>query len=450
MKREALTAMVKSALREIERQGAKGDVLALAGRYLAVECRNGAAEKMEESFTQSLTCRVFRGRRSGISSTTDTTAGGIRRCAEKAHEIAALTQEDEAAGLPEAAPEPILHLDLELRHDEAIGKRSREEKLALAVETEEAATAVKGITASNGASYYESLGMSALGDSRGFLGYEEGTSYGLSVSVVAEDKGGTKREGYDYDSHVAFSALRSPAALGRRAAERAVDKLGAAPIPTARLPILFENEVAVQLVGRLLGSLTGTAFYKKSSIFIGQEGKKIAADLLTLIDDPLLPRAPGSRLFDGEGAASRKNTLVKNGVLTGLLLDTYTARKLGRKSSASASRGRGSAPYPAASNVILSPGSETPQQLAARYPRLFWVTDLLGFHFNPVSGDLSSGASGFLYADGQRRQPLSEMTFAGNLQELLHNLAALGNDPYLPSAIRAPSLLVSEMAVSGK
>ena len=222
-----------------------------------------------------------------------------------------------------------------------------------------------------------------------------------------------------------------------------------AKLPTQELPVVFDPDAARSILGLFAGCVLGGAIWRKSSYLLDRVGTQVASDLVDILDDPLVPRAPGSRPFDGEGLLSRKNLVVEKGVLKTYLLDSYSARKLGLESTASAGRSPSGAVSSSASNLILNPGSMTPEELLSGTEHGLYVTGMMGFGFNGVTGDFSRGATGFLIRGGELTDPVSEVTISLNLNDLFHRIDAVANDLEHRTAITAPTFRVSSMTLAG-
>ena len=280
---------------------------------------------------------------------------------------------------------------------------------------------------SEGATFSRSSGISVMVLSSGFSGAHRSSYASLSVAPVVEDEGGKKRRGHYWTGGRHFSALEAADAVGEEAARRTLGKLGARKVPTTEAPVVFDPDVARSLVGSFAGCILGGALWRKSSYLLEREGTEVASPLVTLVDDPLIPRAPGSRAFDGEGLASRKNLVVEAGVLKTFLLDGYSARKLGRRSTGSASRSGGSI-GPSTTNFHLLAGNTPKDELVRSTPSGLYVTELMGFGFNALTGDFSRGAAGFWIEQGQFAFPVSEITISSNLDAMLKGIDAVGDD----------------------
>jgi len=423
---------------------------ARGGYELSVKVRLGKPELVEEAGHHSIALRVIRAGRVAITSTSDLTPHGIERCVSDALELVELSEVDAAAG--PADPSELSHPpfpELEL-FDPAVAAIGGDEALARALAGERAALDFDPrIELSEGATFARADSSSALWLSTGFEGLSRGSYASLSVVPVASDEGGKKRRGYYWTGARHVSALEDAAAVGREAARRTLGKLGARKVPTAEAPIVFDPDVARSLVGSFAGCIMGGSIWRKSSYLLDREGTPVASPLVSIVDDPLILRAPGSRAYDGEGLASRKNPVVEAGVLRTFLLDCYSARKLGRKSTASAGRGGGSV-GPSTTNFVLAAGSTTPEEILASTPRGLYVTELLGFGFNPVTGDFSRGAAGFWIENGKLTFPVSEVTISGTLDGMLKGIDAVGTDLELKTSTAAPTLRISSMTISGE
>jgi PmbA protein len=426
------------------------EAVARSGSELSVKVRLGETEVVEEAGTRGVGLRVIRDQRVALTSTSDLTEQGLARFVRDALELLEVAERDPFAGPADPAllskpPYPELELfDPENGHIDAA------RAIELARRGEAAARgADPRITNSDGASFARTAGAFAMVLSSGFSGGYASSYAWLTVTPLAEDEGGKKRRGYHYTAKRFLSDLDDPEAVGKEAARRTLRKLGARKVPTCEVPVVFDPDVARSLVGMLGGCSMGGAIWRKSSYLVGREGTAVASPLVTIVDDPLLVRAPGSRPFDGEGLASRKNTLVKDGVLEMYLCDSYAGRKLGRASTASASRGASGGVGGSTSNLVLLPGSTPAADLVRSTKRGLYVTETMGFGFNAVTGDLSRGAAGFWIEDGELAFPVSEVTISRNLDELFRDIDAVGDDLDLRSSVASPTLRVARMTVAG-
>jgi PmbA protein len=333
--------------------------------------------------------------------------------------------------------------------DEEVAGVSVREAMARALRGEKAALGFdKRVTNSEGAIFSRVMGAMGFATSAGFAGRYRGTNLSLVVEPVCDDAGGKKRNGYYWTSSRFKAALLDDEAVGLEAARRTVAKLGSRKVPTAEVPVIFSPDAGRSVLGQLAGVVSGGSVWRKSSYLAQREGTVIASPLVTVVDDPLLPRAPGSRPFDGEGLATRRNTVVDAGVLKTFLCDTYSARKLDRQSTGSAGRGIGGSPHVTTSNFILRPG-KTPARDLEKLDRAFYVTEVMGFGFNGVTGDYSQGAGGFWVEKGERVYPVSEVTISSNFDDLWKNVDAIGDDLDARSSLQCASFRVARMTVAG-
>jgi PmbA protein len=285
--------------------------------------------------------------------------------------------------------------------------------------------------------------------SNGFRGAHKGSYQSLSVVPVAEDEGGKKRRGYHWTAKRFLDELDDPKSVGEEAARRTLRKLGAKSVATCEVPVVFDPDAARSILGMLAGCVMGSAIWRKSSYLVGREGTEVASSLVTIVDDPLIKRAPGSRPYDGEGLRSRRNVVVEKGVLRTYLCDSYSARKLGRKSTGNASRGGAAGVSCSTTNFILEPGTETNESIIKGTKKGLYVIEMMGFGFNAVTGDFSRGAAGFWIENGELAFPVSEVTISLNVDELYKRIDAVGSDLDLRTATAAPTFRVGRMTVAG-
>jgi PmbA protein len=420
-----------------------------AGWELSTRVRLGEVELVEEAGTRSLSLRVIRDGRVAMTSTSDLTPAGIARCIDDAIELAELSEVDLFAGPAEAkllAAPPYADLDLfdpkiaEVDANEALGIARKAEAAALAFDTR--------LTLSEGASFSRVTSTRALVLSSGFSGLTRGSYASLTVSPVAEDTDKKRRRGFYWTAKRHLAELESPEAVGEEAARRTLAKLGSRKVPTTEAPVVFEADIARSILGTFAGCIVGSAVWRKSTYLLERENTRIASDLVSIVDDPLIPRAPGSRPFDGEGLPSRENLVVESGVLKTFLLDCYSARKLNRASTASASRS-GGAIGPSTTNFILRAGKTPKSEIVSSVKRGLYVTEMMGFGFNPITGDFSRGASGFWIEDGKLAFPVSEVTISSTLDQILQNIDAVGDDLDLKTSTASPTFRTAGMTIAG-
>jgi PmbA protein len=421
------------------------------GAELSAKVRMGEPELVEEAGHRSLGLRVMKGKQVATTSTSDLSPAGIDRAVKDAIELVELSQEDAFAGPadPKLLTDPSKAPDLEL-YDPAGGALDAAQAIAIAKRGEDAARAFDPrITNSDGASFGRTAGGVAVVLSSGFRAAYRGSYQSLSVVPVVDDEGGKKRRGSYWTAKRHLAELEPAEEVGREAARRTLRKLGARTVQTCEVPVVFDPDAARSILGLIAGCVMGSSIWRKSSYLVGREGTRVASDLVTIVDDPLLPRAPGSRPFDGEGLASRKNVVVEKGMLRTYLCDSYSARKLSRQSTASASRGGGAGVGASTSNFIFSPGQDTREAIIKGTKRGLYVTEMMGFGFNAVTGDFSRGASGLWIEGGELTFPVSEVTISLNVDELWKSIDAVGSDLDLRTATASPTFRVAKMTIAG-
>ncbi len=449
---ESLTAdLVAQAMKA---GASDAEAVAREGDEFSVTVRMGQVETLTESGSRALGLRVFLGRRSASSSTSDLTADGIRQLVAGAMALAKVTEEDLCAGLPEKDEFGVVESDLHLYYDDVYSLPGAE-RIEWARRAEAAALASDPrIANSDGGSFNAATGRKVLANSRGFAGGYRTSYAGVSVAPLAVDADGRmQRDGW-WSSARCFAHLESPEAVGAEAARRALRRLGARRVPTQQAPIVFAPEVARSLIGSVFEAASGDSIWRSASFLAGRLGEQIGAAHLTIVDDNtmLLPTGAGgfgTSPFDGEGLPSRRTVVVENGILRNYLLNTYTARKLGLKSTHNASRGLAGTPGIGCGNLYLEPGTLSPDQIIAAIPAGLYVTSLMGFGTNIVTGDYSRGATGLWIEDGQLTHAVEEVTIAGNLAEMLRNVTAIGNDLVFRGAVASPTLRIDGMTIAG-
>ena len=444
---EVVARAVKAGATDVEAVVSEGD-------EFSVSVRMGEVETLQESGSRGMGLRVFVGQRSASASTSDLTPDGIAQLVSGAMALARVTEEDSFAGLPDEADFGQLQDDLHLYFDDVYSLPAAE-RIDRARQAEAAALAFDSrITNSQGGSFDAATGRRVLANSRGFLG-EYRTSYcGISAAPLAMDADGAMQRDYWSSSARRIADLESPESIGQEAARRALRRLGARRMPTQSVPIVFAPEVARSLIGHLFEAASGDSIWRSASFLAGQLGQAIAAPNLTLIDDHtmLLPGGVGgfgTSPFDGDGLPTRRTVVMQDGVLQTYLLNTYTARKLKMRSTGNATRGLTGSPGIGAGNLYLVPGSDTPEALIASVSNGFYVTSLMGFGANLVTGDYSRGASGLWIENGELTHAVEEVTIAGNLREMLLNITAVANDLIFRGSVTAPTLRVDGMTVAG-
>ena len=415
--------------------------------HFSASVRLGELETVTHARDQRLSLRVFAGRASAAASTSDFSRASLERLVDEATMLAKITAEDPCAGLPDPGELIACVPDLALE-DTSGGEPTPEEKIEVARRCEAAALeSDPRVTNSEGAEYFDRRTRYAYATSHGFAEGYRTTSFGISVSPVAARNGEMQRD-YWYSTARKRSGVEDPAAVGRAAAHRAVRRLGARKIKTVEVPVIFDAETAASLVRSVASAASGPSLYRRASFLLDRLGTKIAAPGVTIVDDALIPGGLGSRPFDGEGLAGGRTVLVREGVLESYLLDTYSARKLGMRSTHHAARD-GSGVAVSTSNLMLLPGTAKPADLIASVKSGFYVTELIGFGVNGVTGDYSRGAVGLWIENGELAYPVEEVTVAGNLLAMFAAIDGVGDDLVLRERTASPTLKIGRMVVAG-
>jgi len=450
-----LESLAADVVKQAVKAGASdAEAVVREGDEFSVTVRMGQVEKLQESGSRGLGVRVFLGKRSASTSTSDLTADGVRQAVEGALALARITEEDPFSGLPETGEFGSAPGDLHLYFDDVYSLPGPE-RIDWARRAEAAALAADPrITNSNGGSFDVSTGRKVLANSRGFLGSYRSSYAGGSTAPLAKDENGQMQRDYWYSSARRIGDLDTPESVGAEAARRTLRRLGSRRVPTQKVPIVFAPETARSLIGSVFEAASGDSVWRSASFLAGKLSQSIAASAMTIIDDNtmLLPNGVGgygTSPFDGEGLPSRRTVVVENGVLESYLLNTYTARKLKMKSTHNAARGLAGAPGIGAGNLYLEPGPHSPDEIIAGIPAGLYVTGLMGFGTNLVTGDYSRGATGLWIENGQLTHAVEEVTIAGNLGEMLRNVTAIGNDLVFRAAVASPTLRIDGMTIAG-
>jgi PmbA protein len=447
---ENLQEMAIAATRRAMELGATGAECTISeGEEFSVNIRMREVENLKQAGSRGAGIRVLVGNLTGSSRTSDLTAQGIETMVRGALDLARITTPDPHAGLPDPSDLGRFSIDLKL-YDDSVAGIETEWKIAQATRAEEVALAADPrITNSEGASFDSYLGSRVFANSLGFTGEYWTSSCGLSVVPVAKQDGSMERD-YWSSSARQVSRLESPEEVGRRAAERALRRLNPRKVPTQKVPVIFESRTARNLLGDLFDAVDGGAIYRHASFLAGKLGEKIASETLTIIDDATMPGLFGSSPFDDEGVTSRRTVVIERGVLKSYLLNAYTARKLGLKTTGNASRGLAGAAGVGPGNFYVEAGSRSELDLIAGVRQGFYVTELIGASANTVTGDYSSGAVGLWIENGELAYPVSEITIAGNLKQMLMNVEQIASNLEFRSSIASPALLIGEMTISGQ
>ncbi|MGA2570820.1 MAG: TldD/PmbA family protein [Terracidiphilus sp.] len=430
------------------------EAVAREGDEFSVNVRMGEVETLKESGSRGLGLRVFLGTRSGSASTSDLTADGIRQLVKGALALAKVTEEDPFAGLPAAGEFGSAAGDLHLYYGD-VYSLTGPERIEWARRAEAAALAADPrISNADGGSFDVSTGCKALANSRGFVGSYRTSFAGVAAAPLAVDSDGKMQRDAWWSSARRLADLESPEAVGKEAARRALRRLGARRVATQRVPIVFAPETSRTLIGSIFEAASGDAIWRSASFLAGKLGETVAAPDLTIVDDStlLLPNGTGgfgTSPFDDEGLPSQRTVVVQEGVLHNYLLNTYSARKLGMRSTHNAARGLAGAPGIGCGNLFLRPGTLAPEQIIGEVRAGLYVTGLMGFGTNLVTGDYSRGATGLWIENGQLAHAVEEVTIAGNLAEMLRNVTAIGNDLVFRGSVAAPTIRIDGMTIAG-
>lgn len=435
-----LETLVRRALGEATRLGASGaDAAVSVDSGLSVTVRLGEVETLEHHSDRGLGITVYLGQRKGSATTGDLAWPAVAETVAKAVSMARFAAEDPFAGLPDPADlADGADLDLDLDHpwplevDQAIEIARASEAVALAVDPR--------ITNSEGASLATQRGIKVYGNTLGFIGGEPSTYYSQSCVVVASQDQAMERD-YWYTVGRAAGDLERPESVGRVAAERTVRRLGARRLSTARAPVLFVPEMARGLFGHFLGAIRGSSQYRRSSFLLDAAGTRVFPAFMQIDERPHLRRGLGSAAFDAEGCRTTDRSLVRDGVLTGYVLNSYAARKLNLRTTGNAG---------GVHNLIVASGTDDFAGLLARMRRGLVVTELMGQGVNGVTGDYSRGAAGFWVEQGELAYPVHEITIAGNLSDMLKGIVAVGSDVDRRGALMTGSVLLEEMTIAGE
>lgn len=425
------------------------DVLVAEGDSVSVQVRLSAVDRLSKAREKSLGIRVFFGKRSASTSTSDFTPESLDQLVADTCTLAKAVAEDDTSGLPDEGEMASDHPDLDLFDPTTL---TIDEEIALARRAEDAAMAADArITNSEGADCAYGNGSVVLANTHGFLDSHRSSRFSLSVSPIAVDEkngGGMQRDSW-YTVKRKYSLLDTPESIGQIAAERTIRRLGATKVSTQRVPVIFDTETAESLLGHLASAISGYTLYKGASFLLGQLGKRIAPEFVCVEDDGRLVGGLGSRPFDGEGLATRRNIILENGVLSSYLLDTYSGRKLGMPSTGNAARSVGENPSVATTNFFLRPGTTTPKEIIGSVKQGLYVTELIGFGVNMLTGDYSRGASGLWIENGELAYPVEEVTIAGNLKRIFEQIEVIGNDLEFRGRMASPTIKIAEMTVAG-
>jgi PmbA protein len=455
---ESKTNMQQLAADVVERALRAGATEAEAvireGDEFSTVVRLGQVETLKESGARGIGLRVFLGAsgayRTANTSTSDFSEAGLAHLITGAIDLAQVTSQDPFAGLPEPGAMGQLPGDLNLYYDDVYSMPTAE-RIEYARRTEAAAlSADPRLTKSDGGSFDAATGHKVMANSRGFVGEYRRSYCSLSAMPIAETEKGAMQRDYWFSSARTLARLDSPESIGAEAARRTLRRLNARRVPTQRVPIVFAPEIARSLIGNIFEAANGDSIYRGASFWTNQLGKQVASANVTVIDDGTMPGLFGTSPFDGEGLPTRKTVIIENGVLKNYLLNIYTGRKLNMPSTGNASRGLAGTPGIGAGNLFLQNGNVSPKQLLADLKVGFYVTELMGFGVNMVTGDYSRGAAGLWIENGELSFAVEEVTIAGNLKEMLNNIVTIADDLEFRGSVASPTLRIDGMTIAGE
>src|ERR1700746_2665929 len=446
-----LKELALDIVRRAMTQGATSAECAIReGDEFSTVVRLGQVETLKESGSRAIGVRVFFGKRAASTYSSDFSRAGLDRMLKSALELAKITSEDPFGGIPEVSLLGSLKGDLDLYHEDVyslpgtqrIEYARRAEKAALDFDPR--------IKNSEGGSFDAATGRKVLANSHGFVGeYRRSYCSVAAIPIAQDEKGGMQR---DYWFSVArnLGRLDPPEQVGRIAAERPIRRLGARKAKTSHVPVIFDPMVATSILEHVFEGVNGDSVYRGASFLAGKLGQKIAGENVTVIDDGTMPGGFGTSPFDGEGIPTRRKLVIENGVLKSYLLNTYTAKKLGLKKSAHASRGLAGTPGIGPGNYFLQPGTKTTKEMIGDVKEGLYVTEFLGHGANLVTGDYSRGASGLWISGGELTYLVEEITVAGNLKEMFFHISEIGNHLEFRGSVASPTIRIDGLTVGGE
>src|SRR3989454_4633222 len=424
------------------------DLMIREDNIFSVTVRMAEIETLKEAISRNLMLRVFIGKRTATSHTSDISGAVVDQLVDETVEMARLTSEDESGGLPEAVFFQNHFPQLNL-FDPSWERLTPNERIDLAVRTEKAAFETdKSVTNSEGASFEYARSRVALANTIGFFGEYEGTSAAVVCVPIAESNGSMQRD-YWMSAGRHRRQIETPEEIGRKAAMRAARRLGARKIPTCQVPIVFDPLCARSLLGDIFDAVAGGAIYRRSSFLVERIGETVASPHVTIVDDARMPGGLGSSPFDDEGIPTQTTPIIEDGVLRNYLQSAYTARKLGARPTGNGSRAASGVVTIGPTNFHLKEGTYAPDEIIRSVETGLYVVELIGFGVNMVTGDYSRGAVGIWIENGEFKYPVQEVTIAGNLRGMLKNIEMVGNDVTFVGSIAAPTLKIGKMVISG-
>ncbi len=436
---QPLANIAQTVMDEAKHQGASASEAAISrAQGLSVSVRMGDVETVERHRDKSLVVSVYFGQRTGSASTSDFNGAAIKDTVRAACSIAKYTAEDECNGLADPTLLATEFPDLDLYHPWALDV---EQAIERALECESTARdADSRIKNSEGASVSTQESLEVYANSNGFISSVEASRHGGSCAVVGETENGMQRD-YWYTSARDVKDLESAQVVGEKAAQRTLRRLDARQIKTCQAPVVYEAPIASSVLSHFIGAIRGGSLYRKASFLVDHLGKQIFPEWVRIHEQPLLPKAMGSAAFDNEGVVTLTRDIVKQGVLQGYVLDSYSGRKLGMQTTGNAG---------GVHNLTIKAGSKDLDQLCKHMNKGLLVTELIGFGVNTLTGDYSRGAAGFWVENGEIQYPVEEVTIAGNLKDMFMRIAEVGNDVDTRGNVRTASILIENMTIAGE
>jgi PmbA protein len=436
--------------RAMKRGATAAEAVIREGTEFSTVVRLGQVETLKESGSRAIGLRVFLGQKNASTYSSDLTEDSIQRLVSGAFDLAKVTSEDPYAGIPEPSQLGSLAGDLQLYYED-VYSLPPEQRIDYARRAERAALdADPRMKNSDGGTFDAATGHKVLANSHGFVGEFRRSYCSMYAAPIAQDESGAMQRDYWFSLARTIAKLESPEAVGREAARRTLRRLGARKIASTQVPIVLDPMMAGSVLDNVFDAVNGDAVYRQSSFLAGQLGRKVAASKITVIDDGTIPGGFGTEPFDGEGVPTQRTAVIENGVLKSYLLNTYTAKKLGLKTTGNAARGLAGNPGIGAGNFFLQKGDRTPEQIIGGIKRGLYVIQFLGFGVNLVTGDFSRGASGLWIENGEFAYPVEEVTVAGNLKDMLNNISEIGNDLEFRGSTAAPTLRIEGMMIAGE
>ena len=421
------------------------DAVYIESQSLAVAERLGQPEKLERSESADIGLRALVGRRQAIVSSSDASPEALGELVDRVVDMAKSVPEDPYCGLadPDQLATEIVDID---SYDP--GEPTAETLVGWAKRAEETARAVDGVTNSEGAEAGWGRASVCVAATNGFAQTYASSHYSLSASVLAGEGTGMERD-YDYTGAVYAADMMTPEDVGKNAGEKAVKRLNPRKADTVQAPVIYDPRVSRGLLGHLSSAINGASVARDTSFLKDKMGQQIFPAAINIIDDPHRARGLRSKPFDGEGVTNKRRLVIEDGVLTTWILDLRSSRQLGLETTGHASRGAGSPPSPSSTNLYMEAGNKTPAALMADIKSGLYVTELIGFGINGLTGDYSRGAAGFWIEDGKIAYPVSEVTVAGNLNDMFLNLTP-ANDLDFRYGVDAPTIRIDGLTIAGK